>query len=51
MLNSSNISVDKPWHDQISFKDKWLGVRLTYDGAKDVKILTNFVIENEQQQY
>ena len=51
ILNSNNISVDKPWHEQISFKDKWLGIRLTYDDAKDVKILTNFVIENEQQQY
>lgn len=50
-LNSDNLSYAKPWYEQDNFKDKWLGVRLIYDRPEDVKILTNYIVENEQQQF
>ena len=51
IINTTNLSTEKSWYEQDTFKDKWLGVRLSYDKPDDVKILTNFVIENEQQQF
>jgi hypothetical protein len=49
ILNSSTIDINKDWTQLESFRDKYLVVRLIFDNFADVKLITNYSVENEQQ--
>lgn len=49
VLNSSTIDINKDWTQLESFRDKYLVVRLIFDNFADVKLITNYSVENEQQ--
>ena len=49
ILNPFRTDVNKPWYEQIPMQDKWLGIILEfYTTEGDYKIITNFVVDNEQ---
>lgn len=45
VVNSAALDLNKPWHDQEQFKDKYLIVRLTIDNNHDYRLVTSFVTE------
>lgn len=49
VLNNSTIDMNKDWTQLESFRDKYLVVRLIFDKFADVKLITNYSVENEQQ--
>jgi len=49
ILNSSTIDINKDWTQLESFRDKYLVVRLIFNTFADVKLITNYSVENEQQ--
>ena len=51
ILNDSTLDVNKDWTQMESFRDKYLAVRLIFDKFADVKLLTNYSVENEQESY
>lgn len=48
VLNESTIDVNKDWTQQESFRDKFLGVRLIFDKFANRKLITNFILRNDQ---
>jgi hypothetical protein len=50
-LNAITMDVNKDWTQLESFRDKYLVVRLIFDNFADIKLLTNYSIENEQESY
>ena len=51
VLNTSSMSFSKDWTELESFRDKYLVIRLIFDNFVDVKLLTNYTVENEQQSF
>ena len=48
LFNGNCINPNKEWYNQDVFRDKYLNVRLTYDNLENKKLITNFVIDNQQ---
>ena len=46
-LNPNVVDFNKDWTQIESFRDKYLVVRLIFDKFADVKLITNFTINNE----
>ncbi len=51
ILNEPSLDVNKDWTQLESFRDKYLAIRLIFDNLADVKLITNYSVENEQQSY
>ena len=55
ILNTSSLDLNKDWTQLESFRDKYLVVRLIFDNfanrVPDVKLITNYSVENEQQSF
>lgn len=51
ILNDTTLDVEKDWTELESFKDKYLVVRLIFDNFANVKLITNYSVENEQQSF
>lgn len=49
ILNHTTINMNKNWTQLESFRDKYLAVRLIFDKFADIKLITNYSVENEQQ--
>lgn len=55
VLNTLSLDLNKDWTQLESFRDKYLVVRLIFDNFADtvpnVKLITNYSVENEQQSF
>lgn len=51
ILNTSTLNINKDWTQLESFRDKYLVIRLIFDKFADIKLLTNYSVENEQQSF
>jgi hypothetical protein len=51
ILNTATLDTNKDWTQLESFRDKYLVVRLIFDNFADVKLITNYSVENEQQSF
>src|SRR6187402_200089 len=51
ILNTASLNVQKDWTQLESFRDKYLVIRLIFDNFADVKLITNYSVENEQQSF
>ena len=51
VLNTSSLNVLKDWSTLESFRDKYLVIRLIFDNFADIKLITNYSVENEQESF
>jgi len=51
VINTNILDTNKDWEQLETFKDKYLVIRLIFDKFANIKLITNFSIENEQQSY
>lgn len=51
ILNELSLDKNKDWTQLESFRDKYLVVRLIFDKFADIKLITNYSVENEQQSH
>lgn len=47
VVNSSNISYTKQWSDVEMLRDRFIVIRLKYDGPEDVNLIFNYSLETE----
>lgn len=50
-LNTSSLDIYKDWTQLESFRDKYLVIRLIFDKFANVKLITNYSVENEQESF
>ncbi len=51
VLNTNTLDINKDWTQLESFRDKYLVIRLIFDKFANIKLLTNYSVENEQQSF
>ena len=51
VLNNSTLDFNKDWTQLESFRDKYLVIRLIFDNFANIKLITNYTVENEQQSF
>ena len=49
VLNEPTLDINKDWTQLESFRDKYLSIRLIFDNFANIKLITNYSVENEQQ--
>lgn len=48
-LNEDSLDINKDWTQLQSFRDKYLVVRLIFDNTDDVKLVTDYFVDNPQK--
>ena len=49
IVNESSIDFDKDWSQMKSFADKFLVIRFIFDNFDNIRLITNYSVESEQE--